>query len=383
MIKPSARTRRQFERKNELHGFALPTVLILSIILLAIGVSTLEVGTALNRSLIDQHWNQLAKAAAQSGVTFTSSCLSKGVSSWSSSLVPNVTCSETAVIPARDIYINSDTSSTASPSRWRSTYVIAPPIMGSDSIKRIKITGIVEVLTSNNEIAKTYTWDYNAVLSYSSASQIVGVDTIATTKQTSNSINTITPVFSTTESDQLLVAFISLDGPDSPPPSQSVTSVTGAGLTWTMRQRANAQLGSAEIWTAVSPTPLSNVQVNARKADGNFIGFISVVAFSKADTTIGASTKQSAANGAAAVSLTATRNGSWVWGIGDDWQQAIPRTVLPNQDMVDEYATPPFDTYWLQRLTNRSNLGDNVTIGTSAPTVDRWNFAAIEILPKP
>ncbi len=145
-------------------GFALPSVLIMSIILLAIGVSTLQVGAAITRTLIDQHWERLAKANAQSGVSFVASCVKQYIITWSSALAPNIDCNEAAVVPARDIYLTSDLSADASPSRWRSTYTISPPVTGSDGARRVQIVGKVEILSPDNVVVKTYTWPYNTLL---------------------------------------------------------------------------------------------------------------------------------------------------------------------------------------------------------------------------
>ncbi len=159
-------TRRWHGEKAENHGFALPTILIMSIVLLAIGVSTLQVGAAISRSLVDQHWNRLAKSAGQSGVAFVSSCVEAGIISWASPLVPNVICNNAPVSPVRDIYLSSDTSSTASPSPWRTTYTVQVPVVGSDSISRTNIIGKVELLTPSGVVVKTYSWVYNTILNY-------------------------------------------------------------------------------------------------------------------------------------------------------------------------------------------------------------------------
>lgn len=171
------RIEERWGREVKQKGFALPTVLIVSIILLAIGVSTLQIGAAISRSLTDQHWNREAKVAAQSGVAFASSCINKGITTWSVSITPNMTCNATAVSPPRDIYIAADTSASASPSKWRSTYTIDPPVIGSDTIPRARIVGQVEVLSSinTNIVVKTYTWDYTVILSGSKTSAKVSV----------------------------------------------------------------------------------------------------------------------------------------------------------------------------------------------------------------
>lgn len=152
-------------RKAKTDGFALPTVLIISIILLAIGASTLQLASAISRSLTDQHWNREAKLAAQAGVSFASSCLSAGVTTWSS-LVPNKKCDGTTTLsPDPGIYIGSDMSANASPGRWRSTFTVATPATGADGVPRVDIIGKVEVVTLANIVVKTYTYSYNAVIS--------------------------------------------------------------------------------------------------------------------------------------------------------------------------------------------------------------------------
>ena len=151
----------------------------------------------------------------------------------------------------------------------------------------------------------------------------LAVDASVKTHQGSPSASITSGAISTTAANDLLVAFITSDGP-AETAGQSFSSVTGGGLTWKLRERENAQAGTAEIWEAVAPSPLSNVTVAATRSNSPYVGSIDVVAFSGADTTVdGAVAGNSAASGAPSVSLTATRTGSWVWGVGNDWNQAI------------------------------------------------------------
>jgi hypothetical protein len=110
-----------------------------------------------------------------------------------------------------------------------------------------------------------------------------------------------------------------------------------------------------------------------------------VVAFTGASlTSSGATGGGAAATGAPTASLTTTRAGSWVWAVGNDWDNAIARTVGAGQTKVDEYLAPVGDTLWVQRQTSPTPLtGTTVTINDTTPTADRWNLALIEILPAP
>jgi hypothetical protein len=109
-----------------------------------------------------------------------------------------------------------------------------------------------------------------------------------------------------------------------------------------------------------------------------------VVAFKGANTSvIGAVGGGSASTGAPSTSLISTATGSWVWAVGNDWDKAIARTVGANQTKVDEYLASAGDTFWVQRLNAMSgSAGQTITVNDTAPTADRWNFAAIEILPQ-
>jgi hypothetical protein len=73
--------------------------------------------------LVDQHWNRLAKVTAQAGVTFASSCLNAGTTTWPL-LVPNKKCDGTTLSPNPGLYTSSDMSVNASPGRWRTTYTV-------------------------------------------------------------------------------------------------------------------------------------------------------------------------------------------------------------------------------------------------------------------
>jgi chitodextrinase len=212
----------------------------------------------------------------------------------------------------------------------------------------------------------------------------LALDKVVTTRQSTAATTIAAPALTTSGPNELLLAFIGSDGPNSAS-SQSISGVSGGGLTWTLRRRANAQAGTAEIWQAVAPAALSNAVITATRASGSYQGAITVASFSGADTsTAGATASASAASGAPTVSLTTTRAGSWVWGIGEDWDAAKARTIGPTQTMVDQFLSPSGDTFWTQRQTTTTPAaGTTVTINDTAPTADRWDLVAVEVLPAP
>ena len=88
--------------------------------------------------------------------------------------------------------------------------------------------------------------------------------------------------------------------------------------------------------------------------------------------------------GAPTASLTTSRNNSWVFGVGNDWDSATARTLGPNQTMVHQYLPTVADTFWVQRQTNTTPLqGTVVAINDTAPSADRYNLSICEILPAP
>lgn len=208
------------------------------------------------------------------------------------------------------------------------------------------------------------------------------LDKKVTKKQTTAASSITAPTFSTATGSQLFLAFVAVDGPGGTG-VQTVSSVTGGGLTWTLRKRANAPgSGSSEIWQAVATSAKSNVAVKATMSKTGYVGQLTVATFTGANLSQnGAVAGASAVNGAATVSLATTRQNSWVWAVGNDWDRAVARTLGANQTKVDETVNTVIgDTQWVQRQNNVTPAaGTTIITNTTAPTNDRWNMVAIEI----
>jgi Bacterial Ig domain/Lysyl oxidase len=215
----------------------------------------------------------------------------------------------------------------------------------------------------------------------------VAIDVNVSTNRSSSASNITSPSFSTASTNELLLAFLATDGNSS---GITVTSVTGANLTWVLVRRTNLQLGTTEIWRAFAPTGLSNVTVRANLSQ-SVAASITIVGFTGIDTSgtsgsgaIGATGSNNANPGAPTASLITTRNNSWVFGVGNDWDRATARTLGANQTMVNQYLASVGDTYWVQRQNAPTALsGTSVTINDTAPTNDRFNLTIVEVLPAP
>ncbi|HEX2700650.1 MAG TPA: fibronectin type III domain-containing protein [Acidimicrobiales bacterium] len=182
--------------------------------------------------------------------------------------------------------------------------------------------------------------------------------------------------FDTTGPNELLVAFAASQGP----PGQTV-AVSGAGLTWSLARRANTQSGTAEAWTAFAPAKLTNAKVTSTQGTAGYYQSLTVVTFTGA-SGIGATAGASAATGAPSVALTSTAAGSWSFAVGVDTDRALARTLGPNQSMVHQAVKRGAGTFWTQSTTgSTAATGTVVTLNDTAPTTDRFNLAAVEVLP--
>ena len=187
-----------------------------------------------------------------------------------------------------------------------------------------------------------------------------------------------TSPFSTTTPGETLIAFVEAAQPS--PDEPQIAIVSGAGLQWALVARANAQAGTAEIWTAQTPVRLLDATVTAEVSVGGTFLSLTVVGVAGADG-VGASATASAAAGAPGLSLTTTRAGSFVVGNGNDWDGAVSRTVPAGQELVHEAFSNFGDTFWVQRLAGAVvSRGTAVAISDTAPADHRWNLAAVEIL---
>ncbi len=220
-------------------------------------------------------------------------------------------------------------------------------------------------------------------LTVSSASSGITIDATAF-KDQGNSATTVTSAaFSTKSPNELLLAFIATDAKSS---GVKVNSVTGAGLTWVLVARTNAQLGTSEIWRAFATTTLASVSVQASLSQ-NVTSSITVMSFSGVDTTgtsgsgaVGNFGSGNGPSGAPTAQLTTTRNNSLVIGVGNDWDKGLSRTVAAGQTMVHQYLSPNGDTYWVQMQNATTPLsGTSVIINDTAPTTDRYNLTTVEV----
>jgi hypothetical protein len=204
--------------------------------------------------------------------------------------------------------------------------------------------------------------------------QTISID-VSVFRDTSDTMTT--PAFSTTTASALLVAFVGYDGPTT---VQQTAVVSGAGLTWTLMQRSNVQLGTSEIWAAQANGILTNVTVTSQPGVAGFHGSLVVVAFKNA-AGVGIVGQTSAPSGAPDIFLPGVSAGNWVFAVGNDWDRAVGRTPVSGQVLVHQRIdTTVGDTFWVQSTAAPSTASGIVTIHDTAPATDQWNYAAVEIV---
>ncbi len=190
--------------------------------------------------------------------------------------------------------------------------------------------------------------------------------------------NLTTPTFHTGAASELLLAFVAYDGPTT---GGQTTTVTGAGLTWTLVKRANGALGVSEVWKATSTAVLTSAQVTARPGKTGFDGYLQVIAF-QGTAGVGASVAGSAKTGAPSVSLTTIQPQSLVFAIGNDWDRAVGRVVGAGQTLAGQWVDRGTgDTFWTQSTSGQTGpAGSLVTMNDTSPTNDQWNLVAVEVM---
>jgi alpha-tubulin suppressor-like RCC1 family protein len=138
-------------------GFALPTLLIASVVMLII-LSTAVSAVGVTRvALNDQYYNQIAREAAESGANRAVACMAQdsGSATWSNNgdnLYPNSNCDGTILAGA--------SAYTLSTPSLRASYTVGTVVSQNASLK-VNVTSTAEVLraTSDASVWRTYATD--------------------------------------------------------------------------------------------------------------------------------------------------------------------------------------------------------------------------------
>ena len=189
----------------------------------------------------------------------------------------------------------------------------------------------------------------------------------------------VTSPFNTSDAGEVLVAFVSADGPNTT--ARQTVTVSGAGLDWTLVRRVNKNDGTAEIWTATATAPLVNASVTSTPAFSGFDQSLTVMTFTGAGGIGGSGASWGLGNVAPSVSFLGEADGSFVMGVGEDPDRKQARTVNGGQTMIHQWVdTKQNATFWVQGMSSGA-AGSLVTLGDAA-TSSGWNMVAVEIVPR-
>ncbi len=223
-----------------------------------------------------------------------------------------------------------------------------------------------------------------AILPVQGVPAVVVIDANVSRDQSSGAV-LVSPEFSTTSRNELVLAFIGAGKA----PGIAVRSVSADGLTLALVGRTNVQSGTVEIWRAFSPAVLKDVTVTA-SLSANVHSSMTVMSFSGVDSSgtsgsgaIGALGSGQNPAGAPMATLNTTRMGSLVIGAGDDIGRAVARTPGAGQTIVHQYlANSVGDTFWVQMIDKPTAVsGSPAAISDTTPPGDPYNLEICEILP--
>ena len=157
-------------RNNQARGgFALPTILIASVVMLMVLVTAVSAVVVSRNALADQYYNRLAAEAAESGLAMAAACLDSGTTTWTDPLRPGGDCAGLASQGTAPEHYVLSTGST------RTTFTVTAPTT-SNGTTTIQATGITErVRASNGGVWKRYEQSIKEAGSTAAATPAAGI----------------------------------------------------------------------------------------------------------------------------------------------------------------------------------------------------------------
>lgn len=141
LMDTGARSRKQTRRE----GFALPSVVVVSLIMISVVTSVTYFMSVTRQALVTQEYEQMAKAASDAGLAMAQACLKQSnyVAEWTNEqpLRPNTDC-RGAVVSTKSAYVmERDLTRTA---------FTVPKPAESNGMQRITVTGRVSLVRASN-----------------------------------------------------------------------------------------------------------------------------------------------------------------------------------------------------------------------------------------
>lgn len=158
-------------------AFALPTILIAATVLLIILTVAMTASTSVNTALRNVYYQQIAREAAESGVTHATACLSVASTvPWNTStnvLVPSSSCSGTAKASA-PLCTATNNSVLRTATLCTSYTVVSVDSTSGGPPFRVNVVGRTDTLRSNGSVAATTTSEVNQLIRYQTQPSLAG-----------------------------------------------------------------------------------------------------------------------------------------------------------------------------------------------------------------
>jgi hypothetical protein len=217
-----------------------------------------------------------------------------------------------------------------------------------------------------------------------SAFNILGEDEFIVGGWSSSIASEATVTMATNLPNELLLCFVNIQKG-----STTVSGISGGGYTWVNVGRANSNAGSCELWRTFAPVPASftnTITFSAATISGTYL-MVGIVGASISGTNgaggIGAFSIGTSSSAAPTITVTTTRNNSWVWGTGNDPTNNTGFSVGTGQTLLRQNgdSTNVCSSGFSQQTALTATSGTNVTINYTSPSADSCNILAVEILP--
>jgi hypothetical protein len=107
-----------------------------------------------------------------------------------------------------------------------------------------------------------------------------------------------------------------------------------------------------------------------------------IASSSEGHSGVGASAAASGATGAPGVTLTTSKATSLVFGVTTDWSRTVAPTLGSGLVLLEQWLDAAATSTFWSAYTNATTgaAGSPVRVGASAPTGDRWDLVAVELL---
>lgn len=131
-------------------GFALPTVMITSVVMLGVLLAGLVYASSTNVTVRDQYYDQLAREAAESGINFIVSCLRQSITPSGTYTPKSKSCGDASADSSKSEFLLDTSSDTNARPTVKTTYSTSTSAISNDGYYTITATGSAQIFRTSN-----------------------------------------------------------------------------------------------------------------------------------------------------------------------------------------------------------------------------------------